>query len=396
LEDTVRVVLDKTPFYAESGGQVGDRGMLQGDGFRIEVEDTLKARGGIVHAGTLVSGELPVAGAAMHAAVDRSARDAVARNHTSTHLLHEALRRTLGDHVGQMGSLVSPDRLRFDFSHFHAMEREQLLQVEQIVNERIRDDLEISTFEEDLDRAKTLGARALFGEKYGDRVRVVKIENFSLELCGGTHVRHTGQIGAFDLSLESGIAAGTRRIEALSGAGAEQAARQHRQWLGEIGQLLNAPSGALPEQVRALQGRMRELEKALAEARRKAADDSAADLTAGAVDIDGVHVVASRVQVDDIGALRSMADGIREGLSSGVGVLGADVAGKVSFIAVVTQDLIEKRGLKAGDVVKEVAQIAGGSGGGKSHMAQAGGKDPGKIDAAIAAAPEIIRRRLAG
>ncbi len=396
VEDTVRVVLDKTPFYAESGGQVGDRGMLQGDGFRIEVEDTLKARGGIVHAGTLVSGELPVAGAAMHAAVDRSARDAVARNHTSTHLLHEALRRTLGDHVGQMGSLVSPDRLRFDFSHFHAMEPEQLLQVDQIVNERIRDDLEISTFEEDLDRAKTLGARALFGEKYGDRVRVVKIENFSLELCGGTHVRHTGQIGAFDLSLESGIAAGTRRIEALSGAGAEQAARQHRQWLGEIGQLLNAPSGALPEQVRALQERMRELEKALAEARRKAADDSAADLTAGAVDIDGVHVVASRVQVDDIGALRSMADGIREGLSSGVGVLGADVAGKVSFIAVVTQDLIEKRGLKAGDVVKEVAQIAGGSGGGKSHMAQAGGKDPGKIDAAIAAAPEIIRRRLAG
>ena len=396
VEDTVRVVLDKTPFYAESGGQVGDRGMLQGDGFRIEVEDTLKARGGIVHAGTLVSGELPVAGAAMHAAVDRSARDAVARNHTSTHLLHEALRRTLGDHVGQMGSLVSPDRLRFDFSHFHAMEPEQLLQVEQIVNERIRDDLEISTFEEDLDRAKTLGARALFGEKYGDRVRVVKIENFSLELCGGTHVRHTGQIGAFDLSLESGIAAGTRRIEALSGAGAEQAARQHRQWLGEIGQLLNAPSGALPEQVRALQERMRELEKALAEARRKAADDSAADLTAGAVDIDGVHVVASRVQVDDIGALRSMADGIREGLSSGVGVLGADVAGKVSFIAVVTQDLIEKRGLKAGDVVKEVAQIAGGSGGGKSHMAQAGGKDPGKIDAAIAAAPEIIKRRLAG
>ena len=396
VEDTVRVVLDKTPFYAESGGQVGDRGMLQGEGFCIEVEDTLKARGGIVHAGNLVSGELPVAGAAMHVAVDRSGRDAVARNHTSTHLLHEALRRTLGDHVGQMGSLVSPDRLRFDFSHFHAMEPEQLLQVEQIVNERIRDDLEISTFEEDLDRAKMLGARALFGEKYGDRVRVVKIENFSLELCGGTHVRHTGQIGAFDLSLESGIAAGTRRIEALSGAGAEQAAWQHRKWLGEIGQLLNAPSGALPEQVRALQERMRELEKALAEARRKAADDSAVDLTAGAVDIDGVHVVASRVQVDDIGALRSMADGIREGLSSGVGVLGADVAGKVSFIAVVTHDLIEKRGLKAGDVVKEVAQIAGGSGGGKSHMAQAGGKDPGKIDAAIAAAPEIIRRRLAG
>ncbi|MBQ38801.1 MAG: alanine--tRNA ligase [Gemmatimonadaceae bacterium] len=390
----VRVVLDRTPFYAESGGQVGDCGLLQADGFRVEVDDTIKARGGIVHEGRLVEGELPAVGAVVQASVDSEARLAAARNHTATHLLHEALRRTLGDHVGQMGSLVSPDRLRFDFSHFHAMEPAQLLQVEQLVNERIRDDLEVCTFEEDLDKARQLGARALFGEKYGDRVRVVKIEDYSLELCGGTHVRHTGQIGFFDLSAESGIAAGTRRIEALGGVGAESASRQHRQWLGEIGQLLNAPAEALPAQVRALQERTRELEKELADSRQKAAGDSAADLTAGAIDIEGVNVVASRVQVDDIGALRSMADGIREGLSSGVGVLGAEVAGKVSFIAVVTDDLIKGRGLKAGDVVKDVAQIAGGSGGGKPHLAQAGGKDPGKIDEAIAAAPDLIRQRL--
>ena len=393
-EEVIRVVLATTPFYAESGGQLGDRGVLQGEDFCIEVEDTLKARGGIVHAGRLVAGQAPVAGAKVHATVDAGARAAGARNHTATHLLHEALRRTLGDHVGQMGSLVSTERLRFDFSHFHAMEREQLLQVEQIVNEQIREDLEVSTSEQELAQAKQLGARALFGEKYGDRVRVVKIADFSLELCGGTHVQHTGQIGSFDLSAESGIAAGTRRIEALSGAGAERAAQQHRQWLGEISQLLNAPPQQLPTQVQALQERLRELEKALAEARRKVAGDSVADLTAAAIDIDGVHVVASRVHVEDIGALRTMADGIREGLGSGVGLLGGEVGDKVSFIAVVTDDLIKDRGIKAGDIVKEVAQIAGGSGGGKPHLAQAGGKDPSKIDDAIAAAPDLIRQRL--
>lgn len=394
--DRVRLVLDKTPFYAESGGQVGDCGVLQGDGFRIDIDATVRARGGIVHDGRLVEGEVPSAGVSVHAAVDVDARAAAARNHTATHLLHEALRVTLGDHVGQMGSLVSPDRLRFDFSHFHALPSEQLLQIEQIVNEQIRADLAVTTSEEDLDRAKQLGARALFGEKYGARVRVVQIEDFSLELCGGTHVQRTGQIGLFELTTEGGIAAGTRRAEALTGAAAEGSARQNRQWLGEIGQMLNTPVETVPEQVRSLHERVRELEKSLAEARRKAAGDSAADLSAAAVDVDGVAVVASRVEADDIEALRSMADGIRQGLGTGVGVLGAEVQGKVAFIAVVSDDLIKGRGLRAGDIVKEVATIAGGSGGGKPHMAQAGGKDPGKIDAAIAAAVGIVQARLAG
>ena len=391
----VRVLLDRTPFYAESGGQVGDRGVLTADGLRMEVESTLKGRGGIVHEGRLVTGEAPPPGQVVCASVDREAREAAARNHTATHLLHEALRRTLGDHVAQMGSLVAPDRLRFDFSHFRAVEPGQLEEVGELVNARIRDDLEVSAFEEDLDRARQMGAQALFGEKYDERVRVVKIGDFSLELCGGTHVAATGRIGLFDLTAESGIAAGTRRVEALTGAGAETAARRHRAVLGELGRLLNAGDDQLPDQVRRLLERNRDLEKAAAEARRQAAGDSAAALAGGAVEVEGVRVVASRVEAEDVPALRSLADGIRDRLGSGVGVLGAEVRGRVSFIVVVTDDVIRARGLKAGEIVKQVARVAGGSGGGRPHMAQAGGRDASRIDDALAAAAGIVRRCLA-
>ena len=394
--DQLRLVLASTPFYAESGGQVGDTGVIDGDGYRIQVDTTLKGRGGIVHVGRLLDGEAPVAGARALAQVDLSAREAAARHHTATHLLHEALRRTLGDHVDQMGSLVSPDRLRFDFSHFSAVEPGQLRQIEDIVNEAIRADMEIATFEEELARARELGARALFGEKYGERVRVVKIADFSLELCGGTHVAHTGQIGAFELTSEGGIAAGTRRVEATGGAPASESARSHRERLNELGQILSATTEEVPQVVRQLLDRNRELEKALGEARRQAATDSAGDLMETAVDIDGVRLIASRVDVDDVDSLRSMADGLRDRLGTGVAVLGGELQGKVSFIAVVTDDLIKERSLKAGDVVKGVAQLAGGSGGGKPHMAQAGGKDAGKIDAALAAAPDVLRALLAG
>ena len=358
------------------------------------METTRKGRGGILHEGRLIEGESPGPGQVVCAAVDREARDAAARNHTATHLLHEALRRVLGDHVAQMGSLVAPDRLRFDFSHFQAMESGQLEEAGAIVNSCIREDLEVSAFEEDLDRARQMGAQALFGEKYEDRVRVVKIGDFSLELCGGTHVAHTGRIGLFDLTAESGIAAGTRRVEALSGVEAEAAARRHRALLGEIGRLLNAGDEELPDQVRRLQERNRDLEKALAEVRRQAAGDSAAALAEAAVEVEGVRVAACRVEAEDVPAMRNLADGLRDSLGSGVGVLGAEVKGRVSFIAVVTDDLIQSRGLKAGDIVKEVARIAGGSGGGRPHMAQAGGKDPSRIDEAIGAAAEIVRRCL--
>ena len=394
-EGQLRLYLDRTPFYAESGGQVGDCGRIEGDGFAIAVESVQKARGGIVHIGRLTEGEFEAVEGGVAARVDRVARDDIARNHTATHLLHESLRQTLGEHVGQMGSLVMTGRLRFDFSHFAALEPEQLREIEERVNEQIRADLEVSTFEEELEKAKEMGAQALFSEKYADRVRVVRIGDFSLELCGGTHVRATGEIGSFDLLSESGIAAGTRRSEALTGAGAVRALRQRRELLGTLGTRLNAAPEELADKIEALLGRNRDLQGALDELRRKIAGLEAGDMSSAAQEVDGIKVVAQRSEVDDVSGLRTMADGLRDSLGSGVGVLGADIAGKVSFIAVVTDDLIGGRGLKAGDIVREVAKIAGGSGGGKAYQAQAGGRDPGKIDEALAAVVGIVERQLA-
>ena len=390
----VWLVLDRTPFYAEAGGQVGDRGRVEGQSFVVEVEDVQKGRGGIVHQGRLVEGEAEALTGAVAARVNRQARIDAERNHTATHLLHEALRRTLGRHVGQMGSLVAPDRLRFDFSHFAAVAPEQLREIEQRVNEQIRADLAVSTFREELEKAKAMGAQALFGEKYEAQVRVVQIGAFSLELCGGTHVRSTGEIGAFDLVAESGIAAGVRRSEALTGAGAERVAHQRRQVLADLGTRLNAAPEALADKIEALLGRNRQLERTLDELRRRVAALETSDLSSGAREVQGVAVVARRVQAEDVPSLRTMADGLRESLGSGVGVLGADIGGKVSFIAVVTDDLITGRGLKAGDIVRGVAQFAGGSGGGKAHLAQAGGRDPDKLDEALNQVARIVEQQL--
>jgi alanyl-tRNA synthetase len=394
-DGTVRLFLDRTPFYAESGGQVGDRGKIVGDGFCVDVGTAVRARGGIAHVGRLSEGTGAELVGEVAAQVEASSRQAAARNHTATHLLHEALRRTLGDHVDQMGSLVTPDRLRFDFSHFAAVLPEQLAEIEGIVSERIRADLAVTASEEDIDAAKQMGARALFGEKYDQRVRVVRVADFSLELCGGIHVSSTGQIGAFDLVSEAGIAAGTRRAEALTGEGAARAARVHRDLLAQIGQLLNAAPEDLPDRVSALLAGNRELERDLTETRRQSAGQDARELARTAVEVAGIRVLASRVEVADIAALRDLADGVRENLGSGAGVLGTVLKGKVSFIAVVTDDLIEGRVLKAGDVVREVAKLAGGSGGGKAHLAQAGGRDPDKLDGALAAVSDIVRKMAA-
>ena len=392
-EGRVQLFLDKTPFYAESGGQIGDQGLVEGDGFSVAITDVQKARGGIVHLGQLVSGEAEALGGSVHAKVNGEARAAAARNHTATHLLHEALRQALGEHVGQMGSLVTPDRLRFDFSHFVATEPEQLLRVVEMVNEKVRADIEVETFEEGLDRAKEMGAQALFGEKYDQRVRVVRIGDYSLELCGGTHVASTGEIGFFDVVAESGIAAGTRRAEALTGRGAEIAVHQQRDILARLASQINAPFDALPDKVDALLERQRELERSVDELRRRIASFEADDLS-GSLEIEGFTVVARRTDVEDVPALRAMADSLRERLGSGVGVLGAEFDGKGSFIAVVTEDLIKDRGLKAGDIVRSVAQLTGGSGGGKPHLAQAGARDISKMDDALAAVPEIVTAQL--
>lgn len=393
-DSRVWLVLDQTPFYAEAGGQVGDRGRIEGKNFVVEVEDVQKVRGRIVHRGRLVEGDMAALTGPAVARVDRQARMDAERNHTATHLLHESLRRTLGDHVGQMGSLVAPDRLRFDFSHFAAVAPEQLREIEERVNEQIRADLAVSTFQEELEKAKSMGAQALFGEKYDDQVRVVRIGDFSLELCGGTHVRSTGEIGAFDLISESGIAAGVRRSEALTGEGAERTARQRRQVLADLGTRLNAAPEELADKIEALLGRNRQLERSLDELRRRVAALETSDLGSGAHQVEGVAVVARRTQAEDAPSLRAMADGLRESLGSGVGVLGADIRGKVSFVAVVTDDLIKGRGLKAGDIVRGVAQLAGGSGGGKAHLAQAGGRDPGKLDEALGQVAHIVEQQL--
>ena len=390
----VWLVLDRTPFYAEAGGQVGDQGRIEGKNFVVEIEDVQKAHDRIVHKGRLVEGEADALTGTVDACVDRQVRMDAERNHTTTHLLHESLRRTLGDHVGQMGSLVAPDRLRFDFSHFAAVTPEQLREIEERVNEQIRADLAVSTFREELEKAKAMGAQALFGEKYEDQVRVVQIGDFSLELCGGTHVRSTGQIGAFDLVAESGIAAGVRRSEALTGAGAERVAHQRRQILADLGTRLNAAPEALADKIEALLGRNRQLERTLDELRRRVAALETSDLSSGAQQVQGVAVVARRTQAEDVPSLRTMADGLRESLGSGVGVLGADIGGKVSFIAVVTDDVIKDRGLKAGDIVRGVAQLAGGSGGGKAHLAQAGGRDPDKLDSALEQVAHIVEQQL--
>ena len=386
--------LDRTPFYAEAGGQVGDRGRIEGEGFVVEVENVQKAHGGIVHRARLVEGEIAALNGRVVARVDRQARRDAERNHTATHLLHESLRQTLGDHVGQMGSLVAPDRLRFDFSHFASVDPEQLREIEERVNEQIRADLAVSTFQEELEKAKAMGAQALFSEKYDDQVRVVRIGDFSLELCGGTHVRSTGEIGAFDLLSESGIAAGVRRSEALTGAGAERAVRLRRQVLADLGTRLNAAPEELADKIEALLGRNRQLERSLDELRRRVAALETSDLSNGAREVEGVTVVARRTEAEDVPSLRAMADGLRASLGSGVGVLGADIGGKVSFIAVVTDDLIKGRGLKAGDIVRGVAQLAGGSGGGKAHLAQAGGRDPGKLDEVLEQVAHIVEQQL--
>ena len=387
--------LDQTPFFAESGGQVGDKGLVKGCDFVIQVENTLKARGGHMHIGRMQEGESRAVEGIVQAQVDPETRKATARNHTSTHLLHEALRRVLGDHVAQMGSLVASERLRFDFSHFATLEQQQLREIESMVNDRVRAGLEVSTFEENLEKAREMGAQALFGEKYEDRVRVVRIGDFSLELCGGTHVDSTAEIGLFHIASEGGIAAGIRRVEAFTGRETEQIMRSHHGLLLQMSDLLNVRAAELPQKLEGLLHRNRELEGRLEALQRQDARQLGIELAAQAREMEKVRVLATRVEVEEAGALRTLADNLREHLGSGLGVVGTVLNGKVSLIAVVTPDLIETRGLKAGDIVKRVARLVGGSGGGKPHLAQAGGKDAEKLDQALAAVPGIVKELLA-
>ena len=391
--DYVYLVLDKTPFYAESGGQVGDVGEIQGDGFLLSVVNTIKQGDKIVH---IAKGKVPndLKSAEVIARVKRDQRMSTARNHTATHLLQAALRRVLGSHVHQSGSLVTPFRLRFDLTHFERITPEQLKKIEKIVNEKILENMVVQVLHKSFDEAKKMGAIALFGEKYGDVVRIIKINDFSMELCGGTHVSYTGQIGSFRIVSESSVAAGIRRIEAVTGEEAYAQMVRDRDVIEELAELLNARIDELPAKVSALIEEKKKLDRKLQKMRARSSSESVEDWVENAKQVNGFKLVVNSVNLSSVDELKQMGDVLRSKLKTGVGVLGAIVNDKVNFLCVITDDLIKSKNLKAGEIVKRVAAVAGGSGGGRPHMALAGAKDAKKLNQALAQVEKIVREQI--
>jgi alanyl-tRNA synthetase len=385
------LLLDVTPFYAESGGQLADRGRIVGDGVEAEVLDVKKApHGQHLHHVRVVRGRL-TAGQAVRAQVDEAWRKDVIKNHTATHLLHKALREVLGDHVAQAGSLVADTRLRFDFSHFGPLTREELAEVERRVNDAIWRDEVVEIFETDLEDAKAMGAMALFGEKYGKRVRVVKAGEYSIELCGGCHVPRTGVIGLFQIVSETGIGSGVRRIEAVTGRWAYQYVREREALIERVADLYKVPAGELVNRVERALEETRQLERELESAKARLSRGVAAQLAEQVQDVGGIPVVAAIVPDTDMDGLRIIVDELRDRLPSHVVVLGTAGGGKVQLVAAVSKDL-QQRKLHAGQIVKQVAQLTGGGGGGRPDLAQAGGRDADKLPGAIAKVAEIVRQ----
>jgi len=390
----VEIVLDHTPFYAEAGGQVGDTGHFLAPATDHEVAHILNTyypvSGLIVH--KAVAREGLRMGDVVTAVVDTERRDATRRNHTATHLLHAALRKILGTHVKQAGSLVAPDRLRFDFTHYTGLGEQDLLDIEDLVNQHVLKNEKVVTTVMDLDTAVNTGAMALFGEKYADQVRVLTIDDFSKELCGGTHVRRTGDIGLFKIVSEGSVAAGTRRIEALTGTGVLEQMRKASETLALLSEALRSKPGELIEAIEKLTESERKLRKELEAQQMKRAASAAVDLVQQAREIKGVRVIAARVEVTDRSAMRQMVDDLRGKLQSGVIVLGSVAEGRVSLIAAVTKDLTAR--LDAGKIVKQAASYVDGSGGGRKDLAEAGGKNPAKLDESLQAVPGIIEQML--
>ncbi|HSP56977.1 MAG TPA: alanine--tRNA ligase [Halomonas sp.] len=387
------VVLDRTPFYGESGGQVGDTGYLNVSGGRFMVTDTQKQAGHHLHHGVMLEGELAV-GAEVTPQVDAGLRAATVRNHSATHLMHKALSMVLGDHVQQKGSLVTPERLRFDFSHFEAMTPEQLAEVETIVNAQILANAATRIEQMSLDQAKAKGAAALFEAKYADNVRVLTIgsEDFSIELCGGTHVARSGDIGCFHIVSEAGIASGVRRIEAITGEGALAHFREQEARLNRIGERLKAKPEQAEERVESLVERNRALEKELERLKAKLASAAGSDMLSQASEVNGVKVLATKLEGVSGKELRGVLDQLKNKLGSGIVVLGVADAGKVSLIAGVTSDLTGR--VKAGELVNHVASQVGGKGGGRPDMAQAGGSDAAALPGALASVSAWVEERL--
>ncbi|OLN23440.1 alanine--tRNA ligase [Domibacillus antri] len=388
--DEIQFILTETPFYAESGGQIADKGVLESDKVRVFVKDVQKAPNGQnVHSAVVESGTLK-ANSSVTAKVDVVSRGKIVKNHTATHLMHQALKDVLGTHVNQAGSLVEPDRLRFDFSHFGQVTAEEIAQVETIVNEKIWQGIAVETALKPIAEAKAMGAMALFGEKYGDIVRVVSIGDYSLELCGGCHVVNTAEIGLFKVLSESGIGAGTRRIEAVTGEGAYHYLNGQAQVLKEAAAKLKTNPKDILVKADSLQAELKDLQRENESLSKKLSNIEAGSLTDQVQMINGIQLLAASVQAADMNALRTMADELKQKVTPGIIVLIAPADGKVNVVTAVTGDLTEK-GYHAGKLVKEVAGRLGGGGGGRADMAQAGGKDPSKIEEALQSAEEWVK-----
>ncbi|WNB93315.1 alanine--tRNA ligase [Bacillus sp. NEB1478] len=388
--EEAQIILDQTPFYAESGGQIADEGTITGSELQLRVKDVQKAPNGqnlhtvIVEHGILENN--------MHVSVqvDELTRAKVVKNHTATHLLHQALKDVLGTHVNQAGSLVQGSRLRFDFTHFGSISPEELERIEEIVNEKVWTNIPVEKMVKNLQEAKAMGAMALFGEKYGETVRVVKVGDYSLELCGGCHVNNTAEIGLFKIVSESGIGAGTRRIEAVTGEAAYRLMNGQVQLLKDTASKLKTNIKDVPQRIDALNDQIKELQKEKESLASKLGNMEAGSLVDEVQSINGVSVIAKKINASDMNGLRSIVDDLKNKIQSGIVILGSESQGKVNIVAGVTKDLVSK-GYHAGNLVKEVAVRCGGGGGGRPDMAQAGGKDPEKLQEGIDSAIELIK-----
>jgi alanyl-tRNA synthetase len=388
--DEVEIVLDVTPFYAEGGGQVGDRGVLMGHDGQVEIKETTRpAPTLILHKGTVTKGRIRE-GEQLRMTVNATTRQDAQRNHTATHLVHAALRDMLGPHIKQYGSLVGPNRLRFDFAHFRPLSSRDINEIETVVNNEVQKNERVATEVMSIQDAVAKGALAFFGDKYGEQVRVVTVESFSKELCGGTHCRHTGEIGLFRIVSETGVAAGVRRIEAQTGSGALAHMKKLETDIRELSDLLKVGQSELVAKTRKVMTQLKDKERELEELKLRMATGSAVETTAKT--IAGIQVHVQRTDGLDVNGMRALADQLRDKLKSGVVALGAANDGKVSLLVVVTKDLTTR--LKAGDLIKEMAAEVGGTGGGRPEMAQAGGKDPSRLDVALEKVFGLVERML--
>lgn len=392
-DEAIALILDITPFYAQSGGQEGDKGTIKTNSGTFKVTDTVKAGGGkIAHIGYVTEGKIDVDDNAI-AEVDNKIRLNTARNHSATHLLQKALRIVLGNHVEQAGSNVNAERLRFDFTHFEAISTENLNKIEDLVNKSIFDAMQIVIKETPIEEAKKMGAMALFGEKYGDVVRVVNMGDYSIELCGGTHLKNTSQVGLFKIVSETGVAAGVRRIEAVTGETAINVFKSYEEKLNKVANILKTNTNNIEKKIDFILLENKELKQKIDKLESKMAGSVIDDILSSIEDINGVKVVASKLNNFDGNNLREIGDKLKEKVGSGVIVLASSKDGKVNFVVMVTDDIV-KKGVHAGNIVKEAAKLAGGGGGGRPNMAQAGAKDETKIEQSLLKAKEIIKQQL--